>query len=67
MKKYHKGNPPRFGELSVEEWDKEVDHKSFPKCSVCKNPIYNPEFYAEDMCGPCMTGESETIMTSPLP
>lgn len=60
--KYNKKNPPKWNQLSLEEFEKQVDHKSFPKCSSCGNPIYNPDFYEEEMCGPCMTGESRTLM-----
>ena len=60
--KYNKQNPPIYGEISLEDMEHNTDHKSFPKCSVCENPIYNPDFYDEKMCGPCMTGEAETVM-----
>ena len=61
-KKYNKENPPKWCELDITEWDRLVDEKSFPICSCCGQRIYNPEFYEEEMCGPCMTGESRTIM-----
>ena len=57
--------PPVHGLLSAEEFMRFVDHESFPKCTCCGQPIYNPDFYEDedlDMCGPCTTGEADTIM-----
>lgn len=58
----NKKYPPIHGTLTIEKFDKLVDHDSFPKCDCCDQPIYNPNFYEMDMCGPCTTGESATIM-----
>lgn len=63
MKKYNKDNPPIHGELSLEEFERDVDTKSFPVCDCCEQPIYNPDFYTlTGMCGPCTCGESALIM-----
>jgi hypothetical protein len=62
MKPFNKKYPPVAGTMTVEEFEASVDSDSFPKCSVCENPIYHPDFYDEEMCGPCTTGESETLM-----
>lgn len=56
-KKYNRANPPFWGEVHVENWDKEVDDESFPDCSL-GHKIYNSDYYEEDMCGACMTGEA---------
>jgi hypothetical protein len=60
--KYNKQNPPHWCEVDITEWEDLVDEKSFPVCSVCNSRIYNPDFYDEEMCGPCTTGESRTLM-----
>lgn len=60
--KYNKKNPPIWGELTLKQFEKEVDKKSFPICESCGQPIYNPSWYDEEMCGPCMTGESAELM-----
>lgn len=60
--KYNRNNPPPYGKLTAEQFLKQVDMDSFPVCSSCSSPIYNPAFYNKDMCGPCTTGESKTIM-----
>lgn len=67
MKKlFNKNNPPIWGLLNIEQFEKLVDDESFPVCESCGSRIYNPEFYPENnptgMCGPCTTGESETLM-----
>jgi len=58
--------PPVYGTLDIEQFEKNVDHNSFPKCDSCKQPIYHPAFYEGDdvsgMCGPCTLGEADTIM-----
>ena len=58
----NKDLPPLYNQLSPEDFKELVDIESFPKCSSCGQPIYNPDFYDEEMCGPCMTGEAATIM-----
>lgn len=55
---YDKKHPPIYGTLNIKQFEKLVNHKSFPICKVCENPIYNPLFYPENnegnqMCGPC--------------
>lgn len=67
MFKYDKKHPPIYGSLCLKDFEKRVNHNDFPKCTSCGNPIYNPEFYEEseygpDMCGPCTTGEADTVM-----
>lgn len=63
MKKLiNKKYPPVAGTMTVEQFEKGVDIDSFPKCSSCDNPIYHPDFYEEEMCGPCTTGEADTLM-----
>lgn len=58
-------NAPFWGQLTARQWQKMVDEDSFPICSSCENPIFNPGFYPDDngdMCGPCTTGESDTLL-----
>lgn len=60
--KYNSENPPLYNELTVEEFNKQVDLKSFPTCDVCANEILNPDYYDIGMCGLCTTGESAEVM-----
>lgn len=64
--KFNKKNPPIYNALNVEEFEELVDIKSFPKCSGCEQPIFNPTFYPGNnptgLCGPCCSGEAATIM-----
>lgn len=61
-KRYNKENPPLWGELTVNEWKAFVDETSFPECEWCNQKIYNPAWYDEEACGPCMTGESKELL-----
>lgn len=61
----NKNKPPLYGILSIKEFELLVDKKTFPKCEACGQPIYNPDFYDMDLCGPCCTGEASTIMKHP--
>lgn len=65
---YNRKNPPYYGELTIEDFEKLVDVEDFPVCDCCGQPIFNPEIYddpqvmALGMCGPCLLGEADTIM-----
>jgi len=63
--KLNKKYPPIYGYVSIPMFTKAIDHEDFPVCSSCGARIYNPLFYEDkslDMCGPCITGESDTVM-----
>ena len=60
---YDKKNPPRYGELTAEQFKLYVDPKKFPTCCKCKQPILNPKYFKSVFCGPCITGDWRTIMT----
>jgi hypothetical protein len=40
---------------------KKKEGTEIPDCDVCGNPIYNSDFWDVGMCGPCTTGEADTL------